>query len=435
MISVLMLATQAHAIEIPHEAFELENGLEVMLLEDHRLPQVVVDVWYGVGSFDDPTGASGFAHLFEHLMFMGTDRVGQGQFDARMEAAGARNNASTAADYTNYYSWGTSNTLDLLLFLEADRMTGLDITQEKLDLQRDVVRNERRQNYEDPPYRSAWLELPDMLFPESHPYHLEGIGSHEDLLNASLSHVERFYSDWYAPNNATLVVAGDLEPKAVRARIEEVFGPLQPAVVPAHVQAPSVNKPVVNRRVLHDDVPSPAVVMAWHTPSFFEPGDATLDVLADLLSDGEGSRLPQRLVYEEKLAQEVWAYQASQSRGSIFLVWVVGRPGVDPADIETAVREELEALVSERPATDPELTRAVNGFEMGLYRQMESLLERAEMLQRYRYFAEHADYVDEDLARYRAVDAQKVSEIVSTQLDWERAAVLQILPETEEVTP
>ena len=190
---IALLATcvlTASAVEIHHETYVMDNSMTVLLLEDHALPQVVVDLWYGVGSFDDPQGASGFAHLFEHLMFMGTDRVAE--FDPIMEAAGGANNASTMDDVTNYYSWGTSNVLDLLLFLEADRMTGLDITQEKLDLQREVVRNELRQNYEDPPYGPVWLEIPAMIYPEEHPYRLSGIGSHEDLLNASLEHVQSF---------------------------------------------------------------------------------------------------------------------------------------------------------------------------------------------------------------------------------------------------
>jgi predicted Zn-dependent peptidase len=438
MLFLGLLAAPALALELPYASFSLENGLDVMLLVDPARPQVVVDVWYDVGSFDDPDGASGFAHLFEHLMFMGTKGVPQGMFDAQMEAAGARNNASTAADYTNYYSWGTANTLDLLLRLEADRMTGLDITQEKLDLQRAVVRNERRQNYEDPPYAEAWLTLSEMLYPESHPYHLEGIGSHEDLLAATLDHVEGFYGDWYAPNNATLVVAGDMDPEAVKNRITEFFGPLQPVVVPAHRKVPEVLVPVVARRILRDQVPAPAVILAWHSPSFFEDGDATMDVLANVLSDGEGSRLPQRLVHADGLAQEVWAAQASQSRGSVFLVWVVGRPGADPAAIEAAVLDELAGLVGDRPVTEEELQRAVTGFEVGFTHQMESLLSRAEMLQRYQHFTGTADYVEQDLARYRALDPAGVQAVAEQWLGSEKATILVVLPmegEPEDAPP
>ena len=434
MLFLGIWAAPALALDIPFESFSLENGLDVVLLVDPVRPQVVVDVWYDVGSFDDPEGASGFAHLFEHLMFMGTEDVPQGMFDAQMEAAGARNNASTAADYTNYYSWGTANTLDLLLRLESDRMTGLAITQEKLNLQRDVVRNERRQNYEDPPYAAAWLALSEMLFPETHPYHLEGIGSHEDLLAATLDHVEGFYADWYAPNNATLVVAGDIDPGEVKTRVTEFFGPLQPVVVPAHKAPPEVLMPVVGRRTLRDPVPAPAVILAWHSPSFFQEGDATMDVLADVLSEGEGSRLPQRLVYAEGLPLVAGAPPAALARGAVSLVGGGGRRGADPAAIEAAVLDELAGLSGDRPVTEAELQRAVTGFEVGFYQQMESLLSRAEMLQRYQHFTGAADYVEQDLARYRAVEPEGVRAAVERWLAPAKAATLLVLPTDGEPT-
>ena len=207
MNGLILVLSTANAMDIPHEHFELENGLDVILIEDHRLPTVVVDTWYGVGSYDDPMGASGFAHLFEHLMFMGTERVPEGEFDGRMEIAGGWNNASTGDDRTNYYDVGPSEILDLLLYMEADRMTGLDITQEKLDLQREVVRNERRQNYEDAPYGGIWLALSEMMYPESHPYHWEGIGSHEHLLAATLAEATSFLASSTGAAGAAAAVA------------------------------------------------------------------------------------------------------------------------------------------------------------------------------------------------------------------------------------
>ena len=228
---IWVLSSLSWAVDIAHETYTLPNGLKVILIEEHDIPQVVVDVWYNVGSSDDPKGASGFAHLFEHLMFMGTHRIKQGEFDKQMERFGGWNNASTASDYTNYYSVGPSELIDLLSILEADRMVGLDITQEKLNLQREVVRNERRQNYEDQPYGSIWLNLSEMMYPPSHPYHLEGIGSHEDLQAATLQTVTQFYEEWYMPNNATLCVSGDFDPETIKKSIETYFGPLSSGTV------------------------------------------------------------------------------------------------------------------------------------------------------------------------------------------------------------
>jgi len=423
----------ASAVEIPHESYVLDNGMTVLLMEDHALPQVVVDLWYGVGSFDDPSGASGFAHLFEHLMFMGTDRVAE--FDPVMEAAGGANNASTMDDVTNYYSWGTSNVLDLLLFLEADRMTGLDITQDKLNLQREVVRNELRQNYEDPPYGPVWLEIPAMIYPEGHPYRLSGIGSHEDLLNASLEHVQSFYDSWYAPNNVTLVVAGDFDEDHVRARVAEYFGPLQPSVVPAHAVVEAVDTPVVARKDLHRDVPAPAVIMAWPTPSFFAEGDAELDVISDLLSGTAASRLDRRLVMGGEGVQQMWASQMSSKNGSIFMVYMVAEPDADLDHLEAVVLEELTNLAGDLPATPEELASFNLRSERSVVEGLEGLLARAESLQLYQFHTGVADGVEADLQRHRDVTPEDVAEVIGRYLTTERSSVLRVLPIPEPDEP
>lgn len=428
MLVALLLTAPAWALDIPHERYTLPNGLTVMLLEDHRLPQVVVDVWFGVGSFDDPPGASGFAHLFEHLMFKGTPAVPEGQFDARMEAAGARNNASTGDDRTNYYAWGTSNTLDLLLYLEADRMTGLEITQAKLDTEREVVRNERRQNYEDAPYGRIWLDLPEMMFPVEHPYHLSGIGTHEDLMAATLDTVTGFYRGWYQPGNATLVVAGDFDTAWVKGRIAHWFGGIPAGAVQEHLTPPVVSTPVERERTVTDAVQLPATIHAWHSPSLFAPGDAEMDVLADLLAGGADARLTRRLVHEEQVATEVFAFQSSAQRGSMFVVGVIGMPGASLDVIDAAVAEELAAVAEARPVTAEELARAVNGREMSFLVGLESLMGRAEALQGYWYHLGRSDYLAEDLERYRAVTAEGLSE-AARRLTPENGANLKVLPE------
>ena len=431
MLLTFALLTSAFAVDIPHENFVLENGLEVILIEDHTLPQVVVDVWYAVGSYDDPEGASGFAHLFEHLMFKGTEEVPA--FDPLMETYGGANNASTANDRTNYYSWGASNILELLLFLEADRMTGLQITQEKLDVERAVVQNELRQNYEDAPYGGVWLALPEMLYPPEHPYSLEGIGSHEDLLNANLEHVQAFYRDWYAPNNARLAVAGDFDPKATKKMIEDLFGGLQASIVPAHTAEVSVDAVQVKRQVLEDRVSAPALVLAWHSPSFFKAGDAELDILANVLAGHGAARLDKRLVHGGGGAQETWVGQLSSRRGSIFVVWILGEPDADLAAIEAAVHEEIAQLAGEAPPTDEELAIALNNREMGFLKGLESLMDRAESLQSYAYYAGGDFGAKEDMARYKAVDAKALQSVIEEWLGSDQHAAIEVHPEAVKV--
>ena len=310
----LGLLSTVNGMNIPHESYELENGLKVILLEDHTLPKVVVDTWYSVGSYDDPKGASGFAHLFEHLMFMGTAQIPEKEFDRKMEIAGGWNNATTGDDTTNYFDVGPSELVDLLLYMEADRMTGLDITQHKLDLQREVVRNERRQNYEDRPYGKIWLEMPEMLYPPEHPYHLEGIGSHEDLLAATLETVNNFYADWYRPNNATLCVAGDFDPEHVKARIEEWYGPLKAGKEVIHAPSTPPTAPIVKDKTITDQVPAPVFLLMWHSPVYFEQGDADADVLASILAGSPEARLTSKLVYEDRSVQEIDVFQFSRFR-------------------------------------------------------------------------------------------------------------------------
>jgi len=433
MVFALAFLGTASAVDIAHEEFVLENGLEVILIEDHRLPQVVVDVWYGVGSFDDPEGASGFAHLFEHLMFKGTQWVPA--FDPLMEANGGANNATTGNDRTNYFSWGSSNILELLLFLEADRMTGLQITQEKLDVERSVVRNELRQNYEDAPYGGIWLALPEMLFPPEHPYSLEGIGSHEDLLNANLEHVQAFYGDWYAPNNARLAVAGNFDSEETKALIQKHFGALQPSIVPPHPAVPETLEVQKKRTLLEDQVSAPALLMAWHTPSFFKEGDADLDVLANVLAGHGAARLDSRLVHGGGGAQETWAGQSSSKRGSTFLIWIMGEPGADLAAIEAAVLEELTKLSGESPPTQEELSIALNNQEMGFLQELEGLLDRAEALQRYAYYVGGDFGPKEDMERYKKVSAESIKAVIETWLGADKYAAIEVHPRSEEEEP
>jgi len=435
LLSLLLQAPASAAPNIAYEQFELDNGLTVLLVEDHRLPKVVVDTWYHVGSYDDPMGASGFAHLFEHLMFKGTPNVAEGEFDRVMEAAGGSNNASTGDDITNYFDWGPSSILDLLLVMEADRMTGLDVTQDKLDREREVVHNERRQNWEDPPYADIWNEIPRMLFPEDHLYYRNGIGTQEELDAATLDTVTSFYDTWYVPNNATLVVAGDFDPAWTAARIRELFGPLQVGEVPDHRAYPTVTEPVVREKTITDDVQLPALVMAWHSPVLYEEGDADLDIYSDLLTGGDDARITRRLVIEEQSVQEIHAFQASAKRGSTYMVMAYLSPDADIDGVKAAIIEEMQAVIGDAPPTDEEVTIAVRGYEMGFLRRLESITSRAETLQGYLYHTGNPDYLAKDLARYNAVTPDGIVSAVETWLDPEKAAVLIVLPEATEDTP
>lgn len=429
----LTLMSPSHGLDIPHETYQLDNGLRVILLEDHSLPQVVVDTWYGVGSYDDPEGASGFAHLFEHLMFMGTARIPEKEFDQRMEIAGGWNNATTGESRTNYYDVGPAELVDLLLFMEADRMTGLDITQRKLDLQREVVRNERRQNYEDRPYGKIWLEMPEMLYPPEHPYHLEGIGSHEDLLAATLDTVNNFYADWYRPNNATLCVAGDFDPEHVKARIEEWYGPLKAGKEIVHQESTQPVAPMVRDKTITDNVSIPALLLMWHSPTYLTPDDATADILATILAGSPEARLTSKLVYERRSIQDISVFQMSRAHGSVFMVYVDALPESNLDEITAFVHKELEAISSgEQPITSEELTKAVNNWEVGFLWGLEDLLDRAETLQDYQFHLGRTDFIEEDLQRYRDVTAESIQTLIGSYLLEEKSARLIVAPEPKE---
>jgi len=430
---LLQLQPAAAAPNIEYQQFELDNGMTVLLVEDHRLPKVVVDTWYHVGSYDDPIGSSGFAHLFEHLMFKGTPNVAEGEFDAVMEASGGSNNASTGDDITNYFDWGPSNILDLLLVMEADRMTGLDITQDKLDREREVVHNERRQNWEDPPYADIWNQVPRMMFPEDHLYYRNGIGTQEELDAATLETVTTFYDTWYRPNNATLVVAGDFDPVWTSARIRELFGPLEAAEVPEHREYPVVTAPVVKEKTITDDVQLPALVMAWHSPTLYAEGDADLDIYSDLLTGGDDARITQRLVIEEQSVQEIYAFQMSAKRGSTYMVMAYLSPDADIDGVKAAILEEMQAVVGDRPPTEEEAAIAVRGYEMRFLRGLESITSRAETLQGYLYHTGDPGYLEQDLARYKAVTSDSIVAAVDKWLDPEDAAVLIVMPEAADV--
>ena len=419
-------------LTIEYERYQLDNGLDVILHVDPTSPQVVVNTWYDVGAKDEVEGRTGFAHLFEHLMFMGTERLPDDGFDVAMERHGGWNNAWTSEDATDYYDVGPSHLAELLLWMEADRLDGLSraMTQDKLDKQRDVVRNERRQSYEDSPYGVAWLAMPQALYPEGHPYAHTVIGSHADLEAATVDDVVRFFDTWYVPANASLVVAGDIDPAAVKGWIAATFGavPARPAPVRTPPPAP-VDRPVQPLTELTDQVQISRTWMLWHTPAAFADGDAALDVLSGVLSDGRASRLYARLVSEADAATEVDTAQYSQQYGSLFMVSLTPSEGGDCAELEALAQAELDRLASEGP-TEAELQRVKAQLRVSFLRGIEDLQSRASLLNRYRILTGDPGYIAQDLARYEAVDAAAVK-AAAARLSADRAAIIRVHPEPD----
>src|SRR5690606_28834853 len=321
--------TLTEPVQIEIESYRLENGLTVVLSRDTSVPVVAVNLWYHVGSADEEPGRTGFAHLFEHMMFQGSANIGDDEHFRLVQEAGGTLNGSTSSDRTNYYQAVPSNFLERVLWLESDRMAGLldALTEEKLDNQRNVVQNDRRQRYENAPYVMASDALAAALYPPGLPYSWPSIGSLEDLNAASLEDVRAFFRKYYAPNNASLAIVGDFEPEQAKAWVEKYFGPI-PAGPPIERPSPEpVRLGEEKRIVLEDRVQLPRLYMAWHTPGLYEPGDAELDILSGVLAGGRSSRLYQRLVFEEQLAQFVTAAQGSRELAGQYGITVQARPG------------------------------------------------------------------------------------------------------------
>jgi zinc protease len=437
---LLVLAVTASAqspdrLEVPYRMFRLPNGLTVILHQDRSVPVVAVNLWYHVGSANERPGRTGFAHLFEHLMFEGSGHVEEGEFDTLLEAAGGSNNGSTSTDRTNYVIDVPSNALELALFLESDRMGYLldTMTPARVDGQRDVVKNERRQSYENRPYGMASLELSRMLWPKGHPYSWPTIGEMEDLTAATHDDVVQFFRTYYVPNNASLVIAGDIDVERAQALVEKWFGEIPAGSAVPPVAPPSAVLTEVTRRTLHDTVSLPRIYLGWLTPRLYAPGDAALDMASAILSDGKNSRLYKRLVYDTQIAQDVAAFQQSGALGSSFLIVATARPGTSPDALRTAIDEELERLRRAPPSAD-EMERARNQIEASFYRSMQRVggfAGKANQLNAYFTSGGNPDFFAEDLARYTSLSASDVQATVTSWLPHDRRVELTVLPEPQ----
>jgi zinc protease len=437
--SILLLVTlttlsmaQSVRLSVPYERVTLKNGLNVIMHVDSTTPTVSVNMWYHVGSGYEKPGRTGFAHLFEHLMFMGSKNVPTGRFDELLEAAGGDNNGSTTNDRTDYYEDLPSNALELALYLDSDRLGFLTdaMTTSSVDAQRDVVKNERRQSYENRPYGMAGIMIDEALFPPGYPYSWPTIGSMADLSAASLQDVKDFFNTYYVPNNASLCVAGDIDVEKTKALVEKWFGGI-PAGKPVPQQERTI--PVLSRekRIMFEDhVQLPRLYMAWITPAYFSPGDAELDLLSNILAGKKNSRLYKRLVYEMQIAQDVSAYQQSQRLISQFQIVATPRAGHTLAELEQVIQEEIDKIKREPPAVR-ELERARNQYEASFLSRLENVGGfggKADQLNNYLYLTGNPDYFNEDLARYFAIDTTDVSAIAQTYLIDNGRVVLSVVP-------
>ncbi len=424
-------------LQVKLEKVKLANGFEVILVEDHRLPLVAFNLWVHAGPRNEAKGQTGFAHLFEHLMFAGTRHIPRGQADQIIDAAGGTDsNGTTDFDRTNYFFTLPSNQLELGLWLKSDMLGYMidEVDSVALANQQDVVRNERRQSVENRPYGIVEEALFHALYPEDHPYYASVIGSHADIQSIKLEDVKAFARRYYRPNNATLVLAGDFNPAEARKLVEKYFGPLKAgeAVPPVQVPQPKITEE--KRIAVTDRIELPRLNIAWQTPAVFQPGDAELDVASHVLGGGKSSRLYKTLVYDKQLAQSVSVQQYSLSLGSVFGIEVVARPGKSLEEIEKLV-DDAVAELSQNPPTPEEMGRARAAIETGLLSRLEKLQGLADQINYYNQQAGDPNYIAKDLGRYQSMTAAQVRDAVAQQLKKQSRVVLYATPGEQKLAP
>jgi len=420
------------ALSIPVERHTLANGLRVVLSRDASVPVVAVNLWYGVGSRNEQPGRTGFAHLFEHMMFQGSEHVPKNRHFELIERAGGSLNASTWYDRTNYFETVPSHHLDLALWLESDRMGWMlpAMTQEKLDNQRDVVKNEKRQRYDNQPYGDWDERVQRLVFPETHPYHHTVIGSMEDLDAATLDDVASFFRTYYVPSNAVLTIAGDFDARRVLERIEHWFGDIPAGAptppIPGETELPPLIGDTVRERVVAD-VPLPRVIMAFRIPPYSSDEFAVAEVTRAVLGIGRASRLYRRLVREQRVAKDVVSYAFPLLTGaSLLLVWATGYPGASPEKLEEALAREIEGVTD---AEGHEVERAVAVSETDLVRGLEPVGERADLLSMFNLYFDEPERLNREVERLRAVGVDAVHRFAAERFGPDNRAVVTYVPE------
>lgn len=419
-------------LHIPFERHTLDNGLRIVLSQDRTVPVVATNLWYGVGSRNEPKGKTGFAHLFEHMMFQGSAHVPKNKHFELIERVGGTLNATTWFDRTNYFETVPSNDLALALWLESDRMGWMlpAMDQEKLDNQRDVVKNEKRQRYDNQPYGDWDERLQALVYPESHPYHHTVIGSMEDIDAASLDDVADFFKTFYRPNNAVLTLAGDFDRNDALRQIDRWFGEIEPGPPPPPLPGDPDVAPVIGstvREVVESDVPLPRVIMAFRIPTYDAPDFGAAEVARGVLGMGRASRFYRRLVRERRIAKSVVTYAFPLMTGaSMLLVWATGMPDGDPDALEAAMSEELAALTS---VEQDEVDRAIALTESDLVRALERVAERADLFSMFELLFDDPGRLNRELDRLRAVSLDDIRAFVENRLGPDNRAVLTYVPE------
>jgi zinc protease len=424
------VTAEAGQLAIRHEKFTLDNGFEVILVPDRRLPLVAFNLWVHAGPRNEAPGQTGFAHLFEHLVFAGSRHIPRGEFDKHIDAAGGTDaNGTTNFDRTNYFFTLPSNQLARGLWLKADMLGWMidEVDSIALANQQDVVRNERRQSVENRPYGLVEEAMYQALYPEGHPYRAVVIGSHADIQRIKLADVKAFARTYYRPNNATLVLAGDFEPRQARRLVQTYFGSLKPGPKPPEVRVPMPQITKERRLVVKDRIELSRLNLAWHTPPMYAAGDAELDVAAHVLGGGKASRLYGLLVRDRQLAQSVSVSQHSQSLSSVFDIEVVARPGASLDEIEALVDAELARLAATPPSA-AEIAQARAVIETELLQRMEKVASLADLVNHYNQMAGDPGFVGKDLSRYAALTPDSVSATVAQWLKRDARVVVQAVP-------
>ncbi len=427
---------QFRLMEIPIETFELSNGLRVTLSEDHTAPIVGVNLWYHVGSANERKGRTGFAHLFEHMLFQGSADVRANEHFELIQRAGGTLNGSTWLDRTNYFEVIPSNQCELVLWLEANRMGKLlpAMTQEKLDTQRDVVKNERRWSVDNQPYGTWWERLPALCFPVEHPFHHSLIGSMEDLSQASLGDITEFFRRYYTPDNAVLSIAGDFDARQIKEWVGKYFSDIPRGV--SQPDRPPMTVPPIFGRWLREDVPDdvalPRLFLAFRSPVFGSAGYYAASVCGAVLGQRSGSRLYRRLVREREIAAEATAFTYDLPTGSDLLVLdVTARPGISPEALHEAVGVEVDELLRDGVRSS-EVSRAVALIETDLVNALQSAGDRADRLSMFATYFGDPQLVNEQLPRYQAVTVDAVNSFIAERLGADNRSSLLYMPRAAE---
>lgn len=420
-------------IDIKYEKYKLKNGLTVILHEDDSVPIIGVNVWYYVGSGREEKGKSGFAHLFEHVMFQGSKHISKEDQIKSIEDIGGNFNGSTNTDRTNYWEIVPSNYAETALWLESDRMGFLleGLTLDKLDNQRDVVKNERRQNYENQPYGGAFKVIMESLYPPDHPYHWLTIGTQEDLTAASLEDIKNFFVRYYVPNNAGLSIAGDFKIPQMKKLVEKWFGDIPMSQPLKRLEPIPFEFSGVKNLLLEDRVQLPRLYLTWHSSGSFTQDEPALQLLSSILGSGKNSRLYRRLVYEKQIAQDVYSSQGSREIAGSFSVVATAKPGVNLTEIKNIIMEEIEKMKNDLVLAR-ELERVKNGYKASAIYRLQNVGGfggKSDQLNYYEYYTGDPGYLSKDLQRFMNVTAEDILRVAKSYLKSDAMVMLSVVPQ------